>query len=547
VPSVNPSVPAPPKPPPVKGFADLHVHMMAENAFGGGWLHGSHTGVLRDCDGGFPPSDHGRVRQDISAVLKACPNSNLIPWTKSPLLAALTAVGGTGASEYIAKIEGTLGDTGVHLQRTKANVGFPRWDTIAHQQAQEQWLKTAHEKGLSLMVMSAVSFRWLCELMPEGNRKRACSEIVDVELQIDQTLAFVQRNSWAEIALTPADARRIIGAGKLAIVLSIEASNVFDEVGDWKPLFERFYAKGVRTMQIVHQQDNRFAGAALHNPIFQLAQYTRNCKIDTDCSATLEGMTLGFDVDAQCRNMRAMTPEGLDFAREMMRRGMPIDIAHVSERGVSELFETVKAANYYPLYVSHGHFREIMNPELASDEKTTPKEIVRMIRQTGGMFGLRTAHDETLGYTGSSVPNDCQGSSKSFAQAFEFGAKELKVHMGLGSDLNGFIQNTRPRFGPDGACSAGFAAEAEAQRRMQRRPLGSEFDTKGLAHIGLVPDLLNDMKALGVDTSPIDDSSEQYIRMWERASAVRTGFADDAANLTASGVVPYVPKDMRGY
>jgi microsomal dipeptidase-like Zn-dependent dipeptidase len=534
-----------PAKPKVAGFADLHVHMMAEEAFGGAWFHGSYTGALRDCDGGLLPGNHARLRQDLSAMLDKCPNRSAIQWAASPALEALFSIGGVGASEFVGKLEGSQGDTGLHLGRKKAGEGFPRWDTIAHQTATEGALKVAHDKGLSLMVMSAVSFRFLCEAMPSQNRKRPCSEVADVDLQLDMTRAFVARNEWAEIALSPADARRIIGAGKLAVVLSIEASNVFDESPDWKAVFDRFYQKGVRTMQIVHQLDNRFAGAALHNPIFQVAQYTKTCHIDTDCGATVGKQTLGFDVDAQCKNTLALTTEGVSFAKEMMKRSMPIDIAHLSEQGTRQLFELVKQEQYYPLYVSHGHFRELMNPELAKNEKTTPAEVITMLRQTGGIFGLRTAHDETRDYTRAAVKNDCHGSSKSFAQALEFGRRELKVPMALGSDFNGFIQQTRPRFGPNGACSAGFAAEASAQAKLQTKPLGSDFDEKGLAHIGLLPDLLADVRAMGVETTPFDDSSERYIQMWERAQNTRVGLVDSAADLTVDGVAPYVEKSVR--
>jgi microsomal dipeptidase-like Zn-dependent dipeptidase len=532
--------------PVANGFADLHVHMMGEDAFGGAWFHGSYDREPMDCDGGFPPSDHARIRQNISDLLAACPS---VSFAESPLLDAVFSVGGSAASEFLAKTEGTQGDTGLHLRRTHAGRDFPRWDTIAHHAVWETWLRTAHERGLSLMVMSAVTFQFLCEMMPDANRKRECDERADIDVQLDRVHDFVRRNTWAEIALSPREARRIIAEGKLALVLSIEASSVFEDVGDWRPLFDAFYAKGVRTLQIAHQLDNRFAGAALHNPIFHVAQFRKTCHIDTDCGATIGGKTLGFDVDRECKNMRGLTREGADFAREMMKRGMPIDIAHLSERGVAALYEVAKDAQYYPLYVSHGHFREIMNPELAKTEKTTPAEIIRIVRKTGGMFGLRTADDETKDYVHASVPNDCHGSSKSFAQAFEFGAKELKVGLALGSDFNGFIQQTRPRFGDFGACSAGFAEEADAQRARERdsgpRPLGTEFDEKGLAHIGLLPDLIDDLRGMGVDMSPIARSAERFLVMWERAQGVRTGPADDANDLSTGGVAPYVPKDVR--
>ena len=528
-----------------KGLADLHVHMMAEEAFGGGWFHGSYDAAPVDCDGGFPPSDHARVKQDLRSLLEQCPPTSLIPWSEGGIVSELFGVSGAVASELIGKIEGTQGDTGLHLGRMHADTGFPRWDTIAHHEVWEGWLADAHARGLSLMVMSAVTFDFLCKLMPDQNRTRPCDERADIDAQLAKTHDFVARNPWAEIALTPSDARRIISEGKLAVILSIEASSLFEDRADWRPVLDHLWSQGVRTLQIAHQLDNRFAGAALHNPIFHVAEYVKTCHIDADCGKTVGGLTLGFDVDASCKNVRGLTADGAELAREMMRRGMPIDIAHLSERATDDLFLLARQNEYYPLYLSHAHFREVMNPELAATEKTTPAPVVRMIRQTGGLVGLRTAHDETREYTRSGVPNDCHGSTKSFAQAFEFGRKELKVGLALGSDFNGFIQQTRPRFGPNGACSAGFAAEASAQRDAQTGRVGTDFDEKGLAHIGLVADMLADLKQLGVDTKALDDSAERYIAMWERASTPRTGPADDAADLTTDGVAPYVPKEIR--
>ena len=175
--------------------------------------------------------------------------------------------------------------------------------------------------------------------------------------------------------------------------------------------------------------------------------------------------------------------------------------------------------------------------------------MVRYLRQTGGMFGLRTAHDEVRTYTKTAVANNCHGSTRSLAQAYEFGRQGLKVPMAFGADLNGFIQQTRPRFGPNGACSASFQAEADAQAYQQTisgpARLGTEFDEYGLAHIGLLPDLLRDLKNLGVNTTGLENSAETFIRMWERATTARTGMADAASDIDTSGVAPYVSKETR--
>jgi microsomal dipeptidase-like Zn-dependent dipeptidase len=373
--------------------------------------------------------------------------------------------------------------------------------------------------------------------------------MADVELQIQMVNQFAEKQkTWTEVALSPSHAREIINAGKLAIVISIETSNLFGDK-DLLSELDRFHAMGVRTLQPVHQLDNRFAGAAPHNAIFHVAQFTKNCHVDFDCGITTGSFTLGFDVDKNCRNTRGLTDEGRKLLQAMMSKSMLIDLAHLSERGIADAFELSRQNTYYPLYISHGHFREVMNPKLASNEKTTPASVIKELRRSGGVFGVRTAHDETLSYMPSGVANNCQGSSRSFAQAYEFGRQGLKVPMAFGADLNGFIQQVRPRFGPNGACSATSEGEAEAQAQAQEmsgpKRLGTDFDDKGLAHIGLLPDLLLDLEQLGVDTSPLRSSAEAFIRMWERASGPRTDMADKADDIDTSGIVTFALSGQR--
>jgi microsomal dipeptidase-like Zn-dependent dipeptidase len=360
---------------------------------------------------------------------------------------------------------------------------------------------------------------------------------------------FAAKNpSWTEIAESPAAARRIIAAGKLALVLSIEVSKLFGD-SDAKAALDRVYALGVRTLQPVHQLDNRFAGAALHQPIFHVAQFLENCHIDLDCGATGAGFTLGFDVDKRCRNTKGLTGEGTALIKQMMDKGMLIDIAHMSERSVDDTFALAKANDYYPLYVSHGHPREIMNPVQQGYEKTTPSAVMAYLRQTGGIFGMRTFHDETRSYAGSGVDNSCHGSARSFAQALAFAQQGLKVPLALGSDFNGFIQQVRPRFGDLGACSAGFRAEGDAQAAAERLGgpgrLGSDYDEHGLAHIGLVPDLLRDLTQLGAHPAGLLESAEIFVQMWERATGRRSGMADPATDIDLSGIGGYVAKASR--
>lgn len=520
--------------------------MFGEEAFGGGWLHGTVAGdeatALGPCDGG-EPGDHGRIREELAPLIPECRDITIEELQQLvPLVGTIVAGGGTLIGEFIANIPGSLGDTGEHADRTGGFPdydGWPRWDAIAHQQVWHQQLREAYDKGLRIEVVSAVSFDWLCRALPDENVTRPqCDEMDDVILQLEMANQFAQDNAdWVEIALTPADARRIVEEDKLAIILSIEASHIFGD-GDWRAQLDQVYDLGVRTLQPVHQLDNRFAGAAPHNTIFQVAQYTENCHIDYDCGLTSPTVTLGFDVDAECRNVKGLTDEGKELVREMLSRGMLVDAAHMSEKSVRDLYEILEENDYYPFYLSHAHFREVMTPAKAEQEKTTPSWVAQMVRQTGGMIGLRTAHEETNTYEPSPVDNSCQGSSRSFAQAYDFGRLGLGVAMGLGSDLNGFIQQTRPRFGPQ-ACSASFPEEAKCQAKAEREngpaPLGTDFDEKGMAHMGVVLDLIDDLEALGTDVEPLRTSATDWVTMWERVE-VRSGMADPADDIDTSGV-----------
>ena len=49
-----------------------------------------------------------------------------------------------------------------------------------------------------------------------------------------------------------------------------------------------------------------------------------------------------------------------------------------------------------------------------------------------------------------------------------------------------------------------------------------DFDTEGVGHVGMMPELIQDVRASGVtdeDLEPLFRSAEGYIRMWEKAEA----------------------------
>ncbi|WDE05873.1 membrane dipeptidase [Thalassomonas viridans] len=494
----------------VTGFADLHVHQMAEFAYAGAWFHGAHQGeegtALKACSGGsIFGGDHART------VLTGIVNENL------------------------GKLPGTQGDTGLHEYKKQGYPGYsgwPRWDSIAHQQVWEGHLQQAHEAGLNLYIMSAVDYRQLCDIMPSRNKKPglSCDEMLSVDKQLDALIDFAQARDWLEIATTPEQARGIINQGKLAAVMGIEVSHLF-EGQDWQQRLEHYFNKGVRSIQPVHQADNRFGGAAPHHFIFKLFQYLEdigNYPVDE----------LGFELDEQGKNIKGLTEEGKQMVDAMIDKHMLIDLAHMSERSVADTYAIAKSYGYYPLMISHGHLRAIMMDDKQKEEKTTPDNIIAMIRETGGMFGLRTGAEQVKTYNASAVENDCDGSVKSFAQAYEYGALGLKVKLAFASDMNGFIQQLRPRFGnSDETCGAsGDAATVQEQIAKQQDPSGTPLDQHGFAHIGLAGDIITELNNLGVNTGVIESSAENFIRMWERAYDSNRSGPLDISDMVPGGI-----------
>jgi microsomal dipeptidase-like Zn-dependent dipeptidase len=145
------------------------------------------------------------------------------------------------------------------------------------------------------------------------------------------------------------------------------------------------------------------------------------------------------------------------------------------------------------------------------------------VKNSGGMIGLRTGSEATKSH--GKVPNDCDGSTKSFAQAYEYGISK-GIPTAFGSDFNGFIQQLRPRFGGEKeSCGAtGDKKTRRAQQKLQGDRLHKSFDQSGFGHIGQIGDIIAELQNFGVDTSVIENSSEIFIQMWEKAHPKQTDF-----------------------
>jgi cysteine-rich repeat protein len=144
---------------------------------------------------------------------------------------------------------------------------------------------------------------------------------------------------------------------------------------------------------------------------------------------------------------------------------------------------------------------------------------------------------------GQAIADDCRHSSKTWAQALQYGVDTMGAPVAMGSDFNGIAGHVGPRFGSD-ACGGDVDDRVDQERAQSRMSypftipgFGSfdqqtsgfksfDYNVDGLAHIGLLPDLVADLEQIGLDPYYVDAlfcSAEKYIRVWERAQAIADG------------------------
>ncbi len=514
----------------IKGFADSHVHQAAELGFAGLWLRGSHDGPRHEA---LPACRVVNVGDALSVAAQATAIISGIGALPQPEKNKLHAMPMNKAEHDIEQVLR-------HGNGHSTYADWPHFSDIAHQQVHADWLKEAHDKGLKLVVVSAVNNEVLCRglraLYP-GKNDYACDDMSNIKRQIQAFNDFDRKHGWYEIALHPWHARKIIHEGKLAVVIAAESSHMLPpSEGDFKSQLDELYRMGLRSLQIVHERDNRFAGAAPHRSNFIIHQITSNPL--TTLKAWIEGDKLdthwlgSFDLD-NGKNNKGLLGPGYELVDAMVQRRLLIDAAHYSEKAFDDLYNRVKTKyDNYPFFVSHtrfkarlaGHERGILREFLTTDDQA------RKVSELGGVIGLRTGanHVTKDKNFNSRVANDCAGSSKSYAQLVAH-AKKLGVAITFGTDFNGLAQQVAPRYGADeDRCYAAEKTNRGTKKLQGAKPSGvaERFNRDGLRHIGYLPDLYDDLVALNTNgAAALNNGAEKFIQMWEKAYGAEVAVA----------------------
>lgn len=508
-----------------RGLVDAHMHMMAFE-FLGGSIH---------C--GRPWHRYG-----VAEALVDCPDHM------------------TG----VAPLESLVGGKERHDP-----VGWPTFrdwpdnQSLTHETSYYKWVERAWMGGLRVFVNLLVDNEVLCEVYPL--KRNSCNEMNGVRLQaqrIYELQDYIDAQNggpgkgWFRIVRDPFEARRVINAGKLAVVLGIEISKLFDcgvfndvpqcDRAQIDRQLEEVHRLGVRDMELVNKLDNALGGVAGDAGQTGLATNQGN-KYDTNLYWRMETCTgppeaadkpqvtaAGDGRDELVGAFRAFLPPGQTqvypaaphcnqlglsdlgeyLVNRMIENGMIIDPDHLSVAARDEVLALVERERYSGIVSSHTW----------SSEDAIPR-----IYRVGGFV------------------TPYAGNSTSFVEKWKK-YRELPRDprfywgFGYGADMNGFGSQGDPR-GRDVPNPVTYPFKSfDGSVAFDRQRSGErvyDINVDGVDHYGLYPDWIEDLRKLAGDEI-IEDmarGSEGYLQMWERAVGVPVNRCQPArARVTRRGI-----------
>ena len=541
------------------GIVDTHSHILSNFAFGGGGIfHGAP----------FHPLGVEHALPDCSMVSHGSQGrSDLFGYAYDQDVFDETAL-----------ITGLI--TGRTSEPNHATAGYPdftEWPDAGqrstHQTQYYRWLERAWMGGLRLVVQHATSNQIICELIVGANVQEprySCNDMVATDRIIEETYRMERYidaqmggpdEGFFRVVTSPAEAREVIAAGKMAVVLGIETSNLFDcfltpPAGaptcdeSWVDAqLDRYHELGVRVLFPVHKFDNAFSAGDGDRNFIEAGNFVQTghwLNFVEECPAVhsvfdkgdvlFGGLNMprevydsppphdmsGFGtnpigtlrpflgeladspplVGDYCQN-HGLTPLGEHLITEMMKRGMVLEIDHLPRRGYTRAFEMLETLDY-PAAGTHGTNNDGRLYALGGVSKT----------------GFGRCHDRANPGTSD------DGFQARIQLIREMGGFPAE---GFGFDLNGFAGGRGPRFGERG-CGEGqanpvtypftsYAGDVTfTEPRLGNRTV--DFNTEGFVHIGMLPELIQDVRNDGIsreELEPLFKSAEGYIRMWERA------------------------------
>lgn len=452
-------------------------------------------------------------------------------------------------------------------------VDWPRNKSLSHTVLYYRWVERAWLAGLRLMVNHGTNIAGLCtvgsiySLTPDADCNDMSIAIKQIKYMYDiQDYVDAQHGGpgkgWYRIVTSPQQAREVINEGKLAVVLGMEAAQVFDcgmtmiagnieipkcDEAQIDAKLQELWDLGVRHLYAYHDIDTALGGTGLFSDIMNFLNLldtgsfwkTSECRdypseeptvrdpglaiataLPGSGNDPLSSMVLDITGGAlpiypeglRC-NARTVTELGNYALNAMMDRGMVMDIDHAAYHSKDIMLDLAEQRTpAYPMVSSHD-----AHGGLTSDQAA------RILKSGGVIYP----------YKGNGVKH------KEFMEKLKFwrekaGVSDSLMALGYGADGNGFGGHAGPRGGDSEPVQYPFVLfqgddwgpqfqDAEPVTvQMLTIPESGKYwhiDEVGMAHYGLVADYVEEVRLEGGQEAidALFNSAEAYLQTWERS------------------------------
>ncbi len=516
----------------VRGYVDAHTHGMAFEFLGGGvhcgkpWHRYGAPYALVDCDDHTATGGNGAV---LEAILSGEPTHDPVGWP-------------------------TFKD-------------WPAPNSLTHEGTYYKWLERSWRGGQRIFVNLLVENNQLCELypLPAPNEKNSCDDMDSIRLQAKRMYQFQDYidaqfggpgEGFYRIVRSPWQARRVINAGKMAVVMGIETSVPFGCTfkaqpgpgGEDQPAEEcnaasldrqldEVHKLGVRQMELVNKFDNALSGVAGDNGEVGLAVNNANfretnsywdmehCEPEhpdahdknqlalPDISAGQQDALFGaigqlfgsvatpvYPPPDHC-NQRGLTTLGEYVIDGLAKRSMLFDPDHMSVAARNAALDQVEEMGYSGVMSSHSW----------STEDAYPR-----IYELGGYIAP---------YAG-----DSTGFVEKWRKHLTWADDRYYFGFGYGADMNGLGAQGDPR-GADVANPVSYPFTGLGGVTVDKQQAGErvyDINVDGVAQYGLYPDWIEDLRLIADSQESDGDAivedmargAEAYLQTWERAEGI---------------------------
>ncbi|QYJ02964.1 hypothetical protein KUV85_11530 [Nocardioides panacisoli] len=441
---------------------------------------------------------------------------------------------------------------------------WPAPNSLTHEGTYWKWLERAWRGGERLFVNLLVENNKLCQLYPL--KKNSCDDMDSLRLQAQRMYELQDYvdaqyggpgRGFYRIVTDPFEAREVINAGKLAVVMGIETSVpfgcTFKQVGgrdvaacdpaDIDAQLDEMHDLGVRQMELVNKFDNALAGVAgdagevgvavnaanfLETGTFWDMEHCEPADGEShdnpqltlpDISAGQQDALFGaigkvfgdvlpavplYQQPAHC-NRRGLTDLGTHTIEALADRDMIFDPDHLSVKARATAMDTIEDLGHQGVISSHSW--------------STPDTYPR-IYEAGGFI---------TPYAG-----DAEGFVQKWRRHLGWADDRYYFGFGFGADINGLGAQGDPR-GADVPNPVTYPFTGLGGVEIDRQTAGErtwDINVDGVAQYGLYPDWIEDLRRIadrqnGDGDAIVEDmtrGAEAYLQMWERA----TGIAPDS-------------------